>query len=213
MADHLLNAIEPFKNIIWDWNGTLLNDAEIVYQVNAKMLEKRGIKPLTAHEHKNKFGFPIRNYYQKIGYDLEKERFEDIASEYCREYDEAVAMAKLFPRTKEVLSTLVGQQKPMAVLSAAEQSHLNWILKRHEIDHFFDHIFGLEDELGHSKVERGMELIEHAGFLREETILVGDTDHDAEVASALGISVLLIAEGHQSLERLQQTGHNHIAFR
>jgi phosphoglycolate phosphatase-like HAD superfamily hydrolase len=37
----------------------------------------------------------------------------------------------------------------------------------------------------------------------EKTLLIGDMDHDAEVAAALGMSVALVARGHQDGERLR----------
>ena len=33
-------------------------------------------------------------------------------------------------------------------------------------------------------------------------VLIGDTDHDIEVAEAMGVDVIILADGHQSYSRL-----------
>ncbi len=55
-----------------------------------------------------------------------------------------------------------------------------------------------------SKVARGRELIARVNEPLEQTVLIGDTDHDLEVGKALGIDVILVDHGHQDILRLQK---------
>ena len=79
-------------------------------------------------------------------------------------------------------------------------SHLN-------IGHFFDGVYGLADQKGASKTLRAQELARDFDIDSLGAVFIGDTDHDAEVAEALGLSVALISTGHQSTERLRATGY------
>ncbi|MDD3146293.1 MAG: HAD hydrolase-like protein, partial [Candidatus Riflebacteria bacterium] len=57
-----------------------------------------------------------------------------------------------------------------------------------------------------SKIELGQHLIAETGCKKETAVMIGDTVHDFEAASAMGIPCILIAAGHNSKKRLQATG-------
>ena len=68
-----MKNIKTKKSIIWDWNGTLLNDAELaLFSINV-MLKKRLLPTLSLPEYKQVFNFPVKDYYLRIGFDFEKE--------------------------------------------------------------------------------------------------------------------------------------------
>ena len=59
-----------YTNIIWDWNGTLLNDTELSIKCINTLLKRRSLPLLSAEQYREVFGFPIREYYQRIGLDF-----------------------------------------------------------------------------------------------------------------------------------------------
>ena len=75
-----------------------------------------------------------------------------------------------------------------------------------EIERFFDDIYGLAHQKGDSKILRAKELAQDFDIDPQTALFIGDTDHDGEVAQALGMSVALISTGHQSEKRLRKTG-------
>jgi phosphoglycolate phosphatase len=87
-----------------------------------------------------------------------------------------------------------------------KQNMLESTLKQNQIFGFFDGVAGLNDHYAVSKIERGEHLIAQHKLVKENTIIIGDTIHDFEVAEKLGIECILIANGHQSAERLKETG-------
>ena len=72
--------------------------------------------------------------------------------------------------------------------------------------HFFGRIYGLSNLYAHSKVDLGHTLLAESGIPTAGTLLVGDTTHDFEVASALGVTCLLMTGGHQSEAKLATCG-------
>ena len=68
----------PYKHIIWDWNGTLLDDGWLFVDVMNTILKRRKMNTITLEKYREIFGFPVKNYYIKLGFDLEKEPFEDL---------------------------------------------------------------------------------------------------------------------------------------
>ncbi|MFA5418305.1 MAG: HAD hydrolase-like protein [Bacteroidales bacterium] len=194
------------KTLIWDWNGTLLDDAEIcVYCINA-LLRKRNLKEITLQKYREVFTFPVVDYYREVGFDFEKEPFEIPAMEFIDLYHQLLPKAPLFNNVEQTLSGFSDYKINQVILSAMEQNSLINTLKSNRIHHLFDQVFGIADHYAQGKLQRGMELINRLNQPLDEIILIGDTLHDKEVAGHLGVEVVLIANGHQSKERLLKSG-------
>jgi len=204
----MIEKLTPYKHIIWDWNGTLLNDLDLTLKAINSQVKKFNLVMPTKDEHRKNFGFPIQDYYKRIGFDLENNCFKKIADEFVEEYFESFHTADLFEGTKGLLESLKYEGKLQSILSASFQEHLDFALGQHDIRHFFENVFGIHHHLADSKVQRGLELIEKSHVPKNETLLIGDTDHDLEVGQEMGVEVLLVADGHQSYERLKELHHN-----
>lgn len=209
----ILEFVQPYEHVIWDWNGTLIDDTEIAVQAVNAMLSEHDIANISQEKYKQLFGFPIRDYYTKIGFDLNRLSFEKLCDRFVEEYNHKRSRtAKLFNGIHETLSE-IKKQKTQSILSAAEQNHLFEMTDHYGISHHFHHRFGIEDFMATGKIHRGHDLIQHVNIPNHKTIMIGDTDHDFEVAQALGIQCLLIADGHQSEERLKKVAPNVISGR
>ena len=55
------------KHIIWDWNGTLVNDAQLCVDIVNEILSEFDIPPVSFEFYRNNFSFPVRNYYDRLG--------------------------------------------------------------------------------------------------------------------------------------------------
>jgi phosphoglycolate phosphatase len=195
-----------FDAIIWDWNGTLLDDTELCVTIMNGMLKKRDLPLLTVDSYQNIFTFPVKNYYQHIGFNFEAEPFEIPAKEFIDRYNEKVLECELHEQEKSILNHFQTNQIQQFVLSAMKQDALEKCLVSYSIDHFFEHISGLDDHYAVSKLDNGRLLFRKFNLNPDKTILIGDTVHDYEVASELRCQCVLIANGHQSKQRLESTG-------
>ena len=194
--------IQP-ETVIWDFNGTILNDTDLSTSAINELLKRRGLPGITRESHRNGFRFPIVDYYRGLGFDLEKEAFSDISDEFHDIYFEGVGKCELNAGVAEALALMKGLRIRQFVLSAAEQQMLDSWVKTVGVHEFFEGIYGLQDHLAVSKVDRARELMDVFGLTGESTLLIGDTDHDAEVAKAIGCAVILVPIGHQSRERIK----------
>jgi len=197
--------------IIWDWNGTLLNDLDHCISTINVLLEKRNLPVLNHHRYKEVFSFPVKDYYQKIGFDFSKEDFAIPAREFIDLYDNGVNQCPLHQSAIDVISHFQKKGIRQFVLSAMKQNMLEITLKQNGIFDFFEGVAGLNDHYAVSKIERGKELIQKFKIDKKSAYIIGDTNHDYEVARELGTSCILIADGHQSEQRLRQTGATVIA--
>ena len=60
-----------YKHIIWDWNGTLLDDRWLCVEGINQALVKRDLPPISEDRYRKIFTFPVKEYYKKLGYTLE----------------------------------------------------------------------------------------------------------------------------------------------
>ncbi|MFV0592947.1 MAG: HAD family hydrolase [Draconibacterium sp.] len=194
------------RSVIWDWNGTLLNDLDFCIHTINQLLRKRGLALLDHTQYKEVFSFPVKDYYTAIGFDFSKEDFEIPAREFIDLYNSGVKNCKLHSTARSVLNFFQNSGKQQFVLSAMKQNMLEETLEHQNIRHYFEGIAGLNDHYAASKIERGKQLIDKYHIQKEKAVMIGDTIHDYEVAEKLGISCILIANGHQSKERLESTG-------
>lgn len=190
------------KAIIWDWNGTLLNDVGICIDCINVLLRKRNLDLIDRKKYIDIFTFPVKDYYENAGFDFSKEDFEVPALEFIKLYHESLPLAKLHSCANDVLKHFKSIGLKQYVLSAMEHNSLLKSLKDNGIYNFFEHINGIDNHYAHSKLEIGKDLIKKVGFAPNEILLIGDTLHDKDVAEGLGVNFVLVAKGHQSKERL-----------
>ena len=194
--------------IIWDWNGTVLDDVEPSRLIANRMLKERGLRPFRdLTEYRAVFGFPIKEYYAKCGYTYETESYEQVADEFVILYREAFKTCPLRSGVPEAIAALQNKGLRQVLLSATKQSQLlDQVACFPELKPFFSDILGIRDHYAFSKAQLAADFIALCGLRPEQTVFIGDTDHDYEVSSAVGAPCVLMTGGHQSRERLESTG-------
>jgi len=193
-----------YDHIVWDWNGTLLNDAWLCVEVMNQMLAERGLPSITLEIYRNLFNFPVKDYYLELGYDFEKESFEKVGMEFMILYNSRQKECHLHERVPQLLAEIARKGYSQSILSAREQNELRQETGEREVGQFFQLIYGLDDHYAHGKTDVGIKLLNDLGIPKERLLFIGDTGHDAEVADEIGIQCILVPNGHHSFERLKK---------
>ncbi|MDR2514064.1 MAG: HAD family hydrolase [Christensenellaceae bacterium] len=195
-----------YSHLIWDWNGTLLNDLDWAIASMNRMLKRRGLPEMrSVAAYHAVFGFPVAEYYRRIGLDLEKEPFSALANEYMALYHGGDRRhCALQAGAPEVLRAAKALGLCQVLLSASERQNLLGQLRFFGAEDFFDEVLGVADVYAAGKTEIGLRFIERAAPRR--ALLVGDTKHDFAVAAALGADCVLFSSGHESREALLRLG-------
>lgn len=192
-----------YKNVVWDWNGTLLDDVQVGVDTLNDMLVRRGLPLLSLQAYKENFGFPVSAFYDRVGFDLSQESFHDLSVDFVKTYDKYAVEVSLNPEVREVLAAIRQIGVRQYILSALREDLLLQMLRDFRIVDFFELVCGSDDIYAAGKIERGQRMLNHTALWPEETLMVGDTVHDAEVAEALGFDCILFAGGHNDEERLR----------
>jgi phosphoglycolate phosphatase len=198
--------IKDYQNIIWDWNGTLLDDVWLCADIMNNLLRNRSLPTLSIGRYLEIFTFPVKEYYLKAGHDLSQESFEKISIDFIGEYEDRKTTCVLFPYAKEVLERIRSLNIKQYLLSAYKQDDLKSIINYYRIRNYFTSIRGLDHIHADGKIEIGIKLMNEisGNDSNTKTLLIGDTIHDYEVAEEIGADCLLISNGHQDEKRLRK---------
>lgn len=190
---------------IWDFNGTILDDVDAGIRAVNHLLAARGLKQIASREaYQAVFGFPIREYYEKLGFDFEAEPYEVVAPQWVEQYLNHVKQARMFEDVKETIAFLNARGVRQVVLSATERRMLCGQLADLGITDCFEEVLGLDNIHAASKLSLAKEW--RARHPEARVLFLGDTDHDVETARAMDAECVLIARGHQSAEKLKNFG-------
>ena len=190
-------------HVIWDWNGTLVDDAWLCVEIINELLARRGLAPITPCRYSAVFGFPLRIYYQRVGFDLEREDFATLGDEFNILYSQRLYESRLRKGVREVLDALGRNGIEQSLLSASNEVDLEEMVAHYGLRSHFASVAGVNNGLGEGKIERGHRHLADLNYRADEVLLVGDTLHDIEVAAALGVHCVLLPSGHQSRCRLE----------
>lgn len=202
---------QSMKTLIWDFNGTILDDLQLCLSIENEMLKKRGMEkyPVSKQDYLNTFSFPVINYYYHIGYTFDTESYEEVSLEFNQEYDRRFDECSLMDDFITTIEKAIQLGYRNVILSASRHDKLVEQCKLLGIDQYFDEILGIDNMLAASKVEMAKIWMEKSDVEPSECKYIGDTVHDKEVAEALGIhDCVLIANGHQSYEVLRKVTDN-----
>ena len=195
------------KNVFFDFNGTLIDDIDLTLDIENKLLVQRGLNAITKEFYLDNFCFPVINYYKKSGFDLTKINFSELNAEFMNEYTERFLKdSKLFDDVEITLKKLKENGYKVYIYSASEINLLISQLKYFGIYNYFDGIIASTNIEAHTKLDYGRDYIKEHNINVSESIMIGDTKHDFEVASAIGLKPVLYSKGHNSRKILEKIG-------
>lgn len=197
--------VSPIRQVLWDWNGTLLDDLTYAIGVRNRTFPAFGLPRIgSVAEYHRQFTFPVRRYYERAG--VTDETFVAVAHAWMAEYVRGFDAVPLHGDAVETLARFAAAGVRQAVLSATRRDMLESQIARFPIRAYFTDVLGLSDIYARSKEAVGLDYLARCGVPAASTLMIGDTLHDAEVARAMGTGCVLVARGHQSRETLLTAG-------
>lgn len=194
-----------YDHIIWDFNGTVLDDVETGIRSVNRLLADRGLPIIESKQrYRAVFGFPIKSYYERLGFDFSKEPYEVIAPLWVDQYMINVKDAPIFDDVLKAFHFFEERGIPQTLLSATELSMLRGQLSELGLSDRFCEILGRGDI--HAASKEGIAIAWRERHPGERVLMIGDTDHDLQVAKAINADCALISRGHQSEEYLKTLG-------
>ncbi len=194
-----------YKYIFWDWNGTLLDDAEAAWKAVNKMLENRVLAPITFQQYKEYIDVPIIRFYEKV-MDMSKEDMESISVEFDTLWKTNLKTSPLAMGTNEILDAISKKGAEQYIFSSSRNELIEPLLDNFSLSRYFKRVLGAPDRYVGSKAQRTRDYILNNNIPVNETLFIGDMLHDSEVAEFVGADCILVSNGHQCEKALKTSG-------
>ncbi len=190
------------KYVIFDFNGTVLDDVDVCLKAENHTIEHFGLKrdPLTRDEYLHIFTFPVKDYYERVGFNWNEFSYEEVGRYWFDWYCALKNEYRLHEGVIELLKENRSKGLKNILLSASSLVELKKQLEELNIAEYFDEVLGLGNIYAGSKEDIALDWIKDKD--KDECIMLGDSLHDLEVAKAMGVKCILIARGHQARDIL-----------
>ena len=184
-----------FRNLIFDWSGTLVDDLGPVIEATNTVLANYQIAALDREGFRRAFRLPYPEFYAEI---LPGIPLEELEAQFRPAFDAAVTPVTILPHAREKLEWCSSLGIRTFVLTSMDTSAFE-----RQMDEF-----GLRDhfEATYSSVLDKREVIHQILITHNlnptETAFVGDMTHDVETARHGGISSIAVLTGYNHAEIL-----------
>ncbi len=195
-------------HLVWDWNGTLLDDLAIVVDATNAAFTSCGGPTVTVDAHQRGFRRPIADYYAEVlGRPVDAVEFARLDRVFHEGYRAAMARCTLAADAAEALAEWQAAGHTQSLLSMWHHDQLVPFVERLGLAPYFRRVDGLRaNSDGGSKARHLVAHLDGLGLAAADCVLVGDTVDDAEAAAAVGAGCVLVTGGFTDADRLRATG-------
>lgn len=194
-----------YTHILWDWNGTLLDDVAISIDCVNILLESLNLQKTDLEEYYEMMEIPMKKYYENLFLSRKTSlKYEVCTENFQKNYPKLIRNASLMPGSIEILEFFKENGAKQFIVSSFEKTRLNEYVKLFGISSFFEEISGDDDIHVGNKSARAIGLIE--GIERGKILYIGDSQADFITAEDVGCDCVLICKGHQSKSVLEKFG-------
>lgn len=194
-----------YTHILWDWNGTLLDDVMISIDCVNILLEKLNKPKTNLEEYYNMMDIPLKKYYENLFKDRGCEfKYELCTENFQNNYSKFINDAFLAEGALEILELFKENGCRQFIVSSFEKNMLKKYVKFFNVEKYFDIISGDDDIHCADKSQRAIEAVK--GVSRDKILYIGDTKADYITAQAVGCDCILICKGHQPRRLLEEFG-------
>lgn len=194
------------KHIIWDFNGTLLADAQLGVDCDNYVFDTLGLERITIDDYRRHMTMPVRDFYTALGVDLNVYKYETISRLWLDMFNRHAVGVGLVPGVLDVIERAKEMGYTQSILSASYEKSLLEQCRLLGLVPYMNEIGGLGDESARKKTDIGKAQMARLGLNGQDTVLIGDMVADSDLAQALGAACILVPWGHNDTARLEATG-------
>ncbi|HYN95719.1 MAG TPA: HAD hydrolase-like protein [Pilimelia sp.] len=199
-------ALNPRRpHLVWDWNGTLLDDLSLVVAATNAAFASIGGPPVQADEHRRAFRRPIADYYGEVlGRVVDADEFKRLDAAFHDAYKLGLVDVGLAADAQAAMRAWPGTQ---SLLSMWFHDELVPVVRGHGLTELLSRVDGLRSPVGGDR--KGAYLAEHLaalGLPGGSVVLIGDSIDDAEAADSVGAACVLYTGGFTDPHRLRASG-------
>jgi phosphoglycolate phosphatase len=184
------------RNIIFDWSGTLVDDLPAVWQATNYVLAQAGRPEMSLEQFRAEFCLPFTIFYDRHVPHVPLPQLEEWFHSRFRQVQDSVCE---LPHAREFLEFCRARKLRTFLLSTVHREHFAVQCAITGFDKYLDKPYvNVWD-----KREKIHEILEENQLAADETLFIGDMQHDIETARHGGIHSCAVLTGYNTLEQLR----------
>ncbi len=185
------------RNILLDWSGTLVDDLPAVWETTNHVFRLAGVRELTLEEFRAEFSLPFPDYYRRVlPTHVPVERLETWFHDRFRQVQGSI---RELPRARDFLEFCRRTGFRLFLLTTVPEEHFRVQSAANGFDQYFEHLYlGIRD-----KRQKIGEILATHRLRPDETVFVGDMQHDIDTAHQGGIRSCAVLTGYNGLDQLR----------
>lgn len=195
-----------YRLIVFDWDGTLVDSHSAIAECMQEASRELGLAIPERERAAHVIGLGLHDAMRIVAPDLPAQRYPEFIDAYRRNFLAREDVMRPFPGMQELIDTLQGQRRTLAIATGKSRRGLDRALKATGLEGRF-HASRCADET-RPKPHPAMllELMAQLNFSRQEALMVGDTSHDLQMAAAAGVDAVAVSYGAHPREGLLACG-------
>ena len=194
-------------HVVWDWNGTLLDDLDIVIEALNVGTARFGVEPIDPDGYRDHFTRPVRSFYASLfGRPISDMEWDQLNKSFHEEYYARVTRASLTPGALDAIDRIRGLGWSQSLLSMSVHDYLLEVVSTHGITEHFVTVAGIRSTTGGLKAAHLRTHLQTIGESPGDVLLIGDTPDDAAAARDVGAGIVLYDGGSHHLDVLEAVG-------
>ena len=192
-----------YRLLVFDWDGTLADSEQRIVAAAHSAIEVLGLPPRSAEQIRGIIGLAMREAFQTLFPEIaagEEGRFIACYREYYLR--STASPIPLFPGAKRALHGFAEQRYLLAVATGKGRRGLDRDLAVHGLDALFSATRCADDAPSKPHPRMLEEIMEELGVSGPETLMIGDTVFDMEMARNAGVPAVAVASGVHDGQRL-----------
>ncbi|MFJ8074608.1 HAD family hydrolase [Streptomyces sp. NPDC096176] len=195
-------------HLVWDWNGTLLDDISTVIAATNAAFAETGLAPITLERYRELYCVPVPRFYERLmGRLPTDDEWLVMDAAFHKHYWARADACGLAAGAAELLVRRQRSGLTQSLLSLAPHEHLIPVVRRHGIEERFVRVDG---RVGASTSGKAEHMVRHlaglAGVSAERVVVIGDAADDAVAAAHVGAKAVLYTGGSHSRASLKSVG-------
>ena len=191
-----------YRLLVFDWDGTIIDSASAIVDCIREAARDSGIEIPPRERAAHTIGLGMHDALRFAVPDLPAERYPDFVAHYRKHFLARQDTMQLFAGMRELLDDL-SKKHLLAIATGKSRRGLDRALEAGELRSYFRASRCADETNPKPHPAMLLELMEELNSSRNETLMIGDTSHDLEMARAAGVDALAVTYGAHNAEGLR----------